>query len=69
MSSLNKLQLYKQKLEKYLAEMPIMKLYFRVFILGNLIVGVTAGIFLRFFFEVLKYVNYQYISELFTNIS
>jgi|GEM_PF-6235191 len=52
---------YKKTLEQGLATLPAMYVFFKIFILGNLIVGVTSGAFNRAFYLILKYTDYAHI--------
>ncbi len=51
----------KKHLENKLNNMPATEAFFKVFILGNFVLGVTSGILIRFFYLALKYTGYKYL--------
>lgn len=57
----NKLLLKKKELENKLEHMPAIEVFFKVFVLGNFVLGVTSGILVRFFYLALKYTGYKYL--------
>lgn len=55
-----------RKLENWLESLTPMEVYYEVFVLGNLIVGVTSGIFLKFFYLALKFTDFKYLMAFYT---
>lgn len=62
---LNKIKNIKLRCENELASLPIKIVFFKIFLLGNFVLGVTSGAFNRAFYLILKYTNYAYMDLLY----
>jgi len=62
MGLLKKVIEQKSQLEATLNVMPITDAFFKLFIAGNLILGVTSGMLIRFFWLALKYTDYKFLN-------
>lgn len=58
---LNKIKSEKLYWERKLQIIPIMEAFWKVFILGNFILGVTSGMFNRAFYMILKYTDFKHL--------
>jgi len=56
----------KKDLEVWADNLPAMVVYYKVLILGNVVIGITSGIFLRFFWEAIKFTDYKYLTLFYT---
>lgn len=61
MKILKKIALKKKNLENKLENMPAIEAFFKVFVLGNFVLGVTSGVLIKFFYLALKYTDYKYL--------
>lgn len=52
----------KINLENMVETMPIDKIFFEIFVLGNLLLGITSGILIRFFYLALKFTDFKYLT-------
>ncbi len=66
MKILTKISLKKKNLENKLEKMPTAEAFFKVFVLGNFVLGITSGILVRFFYLALKYTGYEYLILFYT---
>ena len=66
MKALKKISQKKKNLERRLEKMSDMDLFFKVFVLGNFVIGITSGALLKFFYLALKYTDYKYLMLFYT---